>query len=43
MFENLLEICQKDAILNNIKNSSIFYFKKGQEALNQWLEMELSE
>lgn len=43
MFENLLEICQNGTNLNNIKNSSVFYFKKGQDALNQWLKMELSD
>jgi 5-methylcytosine-specific restriction protein B len=43
MFENILEIHQNDANLNDIKNSSIFYFQKGQDAINKWLDMELSD
>lgn len=43
MFENILEIHQNDANLNDIKDSSIFYFQKGQDAINKWLDMELSD
>jgi 5-methylcytosine-specific restriction enzyme B len=43
MFDNITQECNTNPVLLNIAASNDFYFQKGQDAINKWLKLDLSD